>query len=69
MSKDIEIMDMPSGTKLRNKRSGVIYTLGNWFNQYSRELTNDKILNRPFRVDLINRNIQDDYEVVENNEK
>lgn len=65
MNKNIEIMDMPSGTKLRNKRSGVVYTLGEWVNQFSRVIINDKYSIQPFGSDYINKNIQDDYEVVE----
>lgn len=68
MSKNMEIMDMPSGTKIRNKKNGYIYTLGDWDNQYSRVITNDKILTEPFRTDYINRCVQNNYEVVEEKE-
>lgn len=65
MNKDIEIMDMPSGTKLRNKRNDVVYTLGDWCNERARILTDESVLIEPFRTDYINRNVQNDYEVVE----
>lgn len=65
MSKDIEIMDMPSGTKLKNKRNNVVYTLGEWVNEVARKIINEKILVEPYRTDFINRNVQDDYEVVD----
>lgn len=65
MSKDIEIMDMPSGIKLKNKRNNVVYTLGDWVNEVARKIINEKIPVEPYKTDYINRNVQDDYEIVD----
>lgn len=54
-------MDMPVGTKIRNKRSGLIYILGKYVNDVARELMSASY----FAVDYINKNTQCDYEVVE----
>lgn len=69
MSKDIEIMDMPNGTKIKNKRNGVIYTLGKWVNQVARKIINEKVLVEPFKTDYINRNVQYDYKILNNEEE
>lgn len=69
MNKDIEIMDMPSGTKIKNKRNGVIYTLGEWVNQVARKIINEKVLVEPFKTDYINRNVQYDYKILNNEEE
>ena len=62
MSKDIEIMDMSIGIRLRHKRTQVEFELGDYANEYSRYLYNQKYIGR---ADYINRSIQDDYEVIE----
>lgn len=59
----MDIMEMPTGTKIRNKRSGQVFTLGDYVNDAVRELTLDGYL---CCVDYINKNTQDDYEVVSN---
>lgn len=56
------IMDMPNGTKLRNKRSGTVYILQDYVNTSSRILYNTKYSGMS---DYINENTQDDYEVAE----
>lgn len=57
----MNVMDMPVGTIIRNKRSDSIYILGEYVNDAARELISANYL----AVDYINKNIQNDYEVVD----
>lgn len=56
-----EIMDMPSGTKIKNKFSGRVFLLGDYVNDVARELCN---LSYVGMGDYINKNSQKDYEVI-----
>ena len=67
MSKDIEIMDMPNGTKLKHKKSGWMFILGDWVNNRARKISASHILVEPYRTDYINRNTQYEYEVWSDN--
>lgn len=55
-------MNMPSGTKVRDKKGGAIYILHDYVNEKARLLVNQKYVGM---VDYINKNTQFDYEVVE----
>lgn len=57
----MNIMEMESGTKIKNKRSGVIFVLGDYVNDVAREIYNTKYCGA---VDYINANTQGEYEVV-----
>ena len=52
---------METGTKVRNVRSGFIYVLGDYVNNVARELRNETYEGT---IDYINKNTQNDYEVV-----
>ena len=56
------IMAMPNGTKIRHKRSGTVYLLEDYVNEYARLLVNQKYIGM---TDYINENTQSDYEVAE----
>lgn len=56
----MNIMQMKSGTKIRNKRSGIVYALGDYVNDVAREIIPDNW----FSVDYINENTEDDHEVI-----
>lgn len=56
----MNIMQMKSGTKIRSKRSGIVYVLGDYVNDVAREIIPDNW----FSVDYINKNTEDDYEVI-----
>lgn len=57
----MNIMEMENGTKIRNKRSGIVFVLGDYVNDVAREIYNTKYCGA---VDYINANTQDEYEVV-----
>lgn len=57
----MDIMSMSSGTKIYNKRSGVIYVLGDFINDAARELKSEGYGS----IDYINKNTQDDYKTTE----
>lgn len=57
----MDIMDMKTGTKIRNIRSGCVYTLGDYVNDVARELCNEDYVGIG---DYINKNTQCDYEVL-----
>lgn len=57
----MKIMDMPLGTLIKNKRSGLTYILGEYVNDVARKLT----LIGSVQIDYINKNTQDDYELVD----
>ena len=61
VNKNMNIMEMESGTKIKNKRSGVIFVLGDYVNDVAREIYNTKYCGA---VDYINANTQGEYEVV-----
>lgn len=56
------IMDMPNGTKLRDKKTGEVYILYGYVNEYARYMLSQKYVGI---TDYINKNVQDDYEVAE----
>ena len=59
----MNIMNMENGTKLRHKKTGTTYLLGEYVNDEARVLYNQKYL---CMTDYINENTQEDYEVVQN---
>lgn len=61
----MEIMDMKNGTKIMNKRSGLVYTIQDWANDVSRKLHQSSY---SCYDDYINRNTQNDYEVIDDKE-
>ena len=58
----MNIMEMNNGTMIRNKRSGRTFKLGNYVNDIARELCDPGYIGC---VDYINKNTQDEYEVVQ----
>lgn len=58
------IMEMETGTVIKNKRSGAEYVLGDFVNDVAREIRMRGIAGT-FAVSYINQNTQEDYEVVE----
>lgn len=60
----MSIMEMKTGTLIRNKRNGVEYVLGDFVNDVAREITMRGVIGG-LAVDYINKNTQEDYEVVE----
>lgn len=59
----MNIMEMKSGTVIKNKRSGSEYVLGDYVNNVARQLTMNGMCGA-LAVDYINKNTQDDYEVI-----
>lgn len=57
----MSIMEMKSVVFIKNKRSGLIYILGEFVNDVAREIT---VLGS-FATDYINKNTQDEYEIVD----
>lgn len=57
-----DIMSMKDGTKLRHKKTGEIYTLHGYVNEYARYILSQKYIGV---TDYINKNTQDQYEVAE----
>lgn len=57
-----DIMSMKDGTKLRHKKTGGIYILHGYVNDYARCITSTKYIGVG---EYINKNTQDQYEVVE----
>ena len=58
----IEIMDVKAGTVIKNKRTGREFILGDYASDVARELVSTSYYGW---VDYINRNTQDEYEIVE----
>lgn len=57
----MDIMDMKSGVLIRNKRSGLNYILGDYVNDVARKLN----LLGSTMEDYINKNTQDEYDLVD----
>ncbi|MEZ3438620.1 MAG: hypothetical protein K1W18_07050 [Oscillospiraceae bacterium] len=60
----VNIMEMETGTVIKNKRSGAEYILGDFVNDVARELKKDGTAGA-LAVSYINQNTQKDYEVSE----
>ena len=56
----MNIMEMPNGTIIINKRTGTRYELGEWVNDLAREIKNLSYN----MIDYVNNNTQDEYELV-----
>ena len=57
------IMSMENGTKIRHKKTGATFLIGEHVNEVARVLYNQKYVGM---TDYINESTQDDYEVVQN---
>ncbi len=57
----MDIMSAKTGTRIRHKRTGATYVLGDYVNGVARELRSCSYLS----TDYINRNTQEGYEIIE----
>lgn len=62
--RNTNIMEMKTGTIIKNKRSSVEYVLGDFANDVAREITIRNVIGN-LAVDYINKNTQEDYEVIQ----
>lgn len=59
----MNIMEMPDGTIIKNKKSGICYKLGDWVNEDARKMFSLKYVGI---CDYISRFSQHEYEVCVN---